>query len=1538
MTTVCHISPGHHNKITKLVGRRCTIDCHLNNIPSTVLWDTGAQVSLVSTEWLHHNLPELVIHPVSELVQYEQDLDLRAANGTTIPFEGWVEMEIQMKTPETSLQMSFPALVTKDQLQQPIIGYNVIEMAIQLSGGDASSIVGRAIKSLEPARAKKLVNLMQTNDPEDISIIKSGRNDVTIPRHSNTGVRCQTHLGLKEKMTVLFEPAVETQLPEGLQVDEAVVNLTPGSHCPVTIRVTNTTDRDIILRRRSLLGHLQLIRSVHPIEPSMLHKWTPCPTSPSGQPHIAVNSASLGSDWLPPVNLSHLTPAQRAAAEDLLREESSAFAKDESDLGCIPDLQMKIKLRDEEPVRKTYMSMPRPLYQEVRTYLADLISRDWITKSTSPYSSPVVCVRKKDGSLRLCIDYRDLNRKTIPDRQPIPRIKDVLDSLGGNRWFSTLDQGKAYHQGFMTEESRPLTAFVTPWGLYEWIRIPFGLTNAPAVFQRFMETCLDGLNGEIAMTYLDDVLVFSNDFQHHLDHLRQVLKRFQAHGVKLRPNKCELFQSEVRYLGRLVSAEGHRLDPSDIAAVKSLSEKRPETIGDVRKLLGLIGYYRSYIQDFSRIARPLYDLLKVTPGVGQSNQRTNLKGKTKGKMKPGQKLSKQKVDWKDYHQRILEKILGFLMSPPIMAFPDYHEPFVVHTDASNDGLGAVLYQRQQGKMRVIAYGSRTLSPAERNYHLHSGKLEFLALKWAITEKFRDYLFYAPEFTVYTDNNPLTYVLSTARLNATGHRWVAELADFNFSIKYRPGRNNADADTLSRLPLDVEKFMDGCTAEVTCQDLDTTINAIQAQGNGTTTWAAAIAVSPASSTPTASSQKISRDDIKRAQAEDPAIARVISYVQKGQRPHRKQQARDQPDTVALLRDWTYLSLDDGLLLRRKGSRTQVIVPPRLRPMVYKELHDNMGHIGAGRVLDLARDRFFWPHMQRDVEEYCMKVCPCLKDRKPARQTREPLGTIATTAPFEVISIDFLHLEKSKGGFEYILVVIDNFTRFAQAYATRDKSGKTVAEKIFNDFVLRFGYPHRIHHDQGGEFENKLFKRLQQLAGVASSRTSPYHPQGNGQCERLNRTLLAMLRTLTEEQKANWKESLPKIVHAYNCTPNTATGFSPFFLLYGRSPRLPADDAFGLNPNAGEDTTDYHQFVRNWKAQMEEAYSIAARHAARSTQRGKMYHDRKSYSSVLQPGDRVLVRNVGRHEGPGKLLSHWEDNVYVVVCRKGNDSPVYEVRRERGNSKSRVLHRNLLLPCNSMRREEDLQSSNTKRRSTPKETPNRRPRQLSHLRSDDSSSDEESPLVLLPQTGHQQFTDTETHQATLNPAAVPFEPATVEDVVQSTVEDHLDAAGGEILTAMDHLEDCPTLSTPSETNQGVVADGNLQQADTLIDPPAVPDVTVDPPAPEDVDPSQPSIGDHGASSLDQPAPTDDRPHRERRPPMTFGYNHLGEPSWQRINPHLMAIQGYPLPPWAMPAQQLPAAWMGPRSPWFNPYIQGPQALQMTPPLMNPNLQQG
>ena len=269
---------------------------------------------------------------------------------------------------------------------------------------------------------------------------------------------------------------------------------------------------------------------------------------------------------------------------------------------------MKVQLTDKVPVQRNYNSIPQPLHKEVREYLIDLITKGWITKSKSSYSSPMVCVRKKDGTLRLCIDYRGLNTKTIPDRTPIPRIQDVLNVLGGNSHFSTLDQGKAYHQGFMDEDSHHLTAFVTPWGLYEWVQILFGLTNAPAAFQRCMEDCLGDYNFDICTTYLDDVLVYSSTFEEHIERLRMMLRRMRQFGMKLRPAKCELFKREVKYLGHIMSSEGYKPDPKDTIPLLALKDRSPKTVGDVRQIIGLIEYHRKYIPQFSQIARPMYDL------------------------------------------------------------------------------------------------------------------------------------------------------------------------------------------------------------------------------------------------------------------------------------------------------------------------------------------------------------------------------------------------------------------------------------------------------------------------------------------------------------------------------------------------------------------------------------------------------------------------------------------------------------------------------------------------------------------------------------------------------------------------------------------------------------------------------------------------------------------------------------------------------------------------------------------------------------------
>ena len=309
---------------------------------------------------------------------------------------------------------------------------------------------------------------------------------------------------------------------------------------------------------------------------------------------------------------------------------------------------------------------------------------------------------------------------------------------------------------------------------------------------------------------------------------------------------------------------------------------------------------------------------------------------------------------------IFEQFYDAYESPPVMAYPEYSKPYIVHTDASNDGLGAILYQKQDRKMRVIAYASRTLTPPEKNYHAHTGKLEFRALKWAITQQFKDYLYYVPQFTVYTDNNPLTCVLTSAKLNATGLRWIGGLADYNFNIRYRPGKANIDADTLSRMSLDMA-YMKSCTEDTTQQVLQATISGVQCQDK--VPWISSLTDESGIFLNFAQEykQRSERTDIAKAQQDDPTIRRVfelkknyssVPLTVKQTKPTALQQ---------LLREWNKLSMKNGLLCRCVGKLEQVVWPTKLRYHVFKELHVNMGHLGHEIVFDLARARVYWSRM-------------------------------------------------------------------------------------------------------------------------------------------------------------------------------------------------------------------------------------------------------------------------------------------------------------------------------------------------------------------------------------------------------------------------------------------------------------------------------------------------------------------------------------------------------------------------------------------------
>ncbi len=389
------------------------------------------------------------------------------------------------------------------------------------------------------------------------------------------------------------------------------------------------------------------------------------------------------------------------------------------------------------PIKQRHRRVPPQIFQEVKRHVQNLVSQGILKESSSPWASPAVIVMKKDGSVHFCCDYRKLNQVTYKDAYPLPRVDESLDALDNAKLFSTLDLTAGYFQVNVSEKDREKTAVTTPFGLFEWTRMLFGLCNVPATFQRLLGVVLGDLAFDVLLVYLDDVIIFSRDFESHCERLEFVFNRLRQHGLKLKPSKCFLLRPEVKFLGHQISAEGIKVNDEKVKALNTWPV--PRNVRKVRQVLGFMSYYRRFVPRFAQIAKPLHALVS------------------------GGKKSKTPVTftWSQECQTALDELKECLMSPPILAYPDFSEPFILATDGSLHGLGAVLSQKQEGIERVVAYASRGLRGSEKNDKNYSAfKLELLALKWAITEKFREYLMYS-KFTVIT--------------GAVQQCWVAQLA-------------------------------------------------------------------------------------------------------------------------------------------------------------------------------------------------------------------------------------------------------------------------------------------------------------------------------------------------------------------------------------------------------------------------------------------------------------------------------------------------------------------------------------------------------------------------------------------------------------------------------------------------------------------------------------------------------------------------------------------------------------------------------------------
>jgi transposase InsO family protein len=1155
-------------------------------------------------------------------------LSVKAANGIDIPYVGLLDVTVSVfdqSCRATVLVVRDPPGLDRRKEHTPVLlGMNILQQVLPGISNGSASITGSLKAVVQEVRQQQrtVVGLGRVRERTRIPA-----NSIATVKISGVGRR-----------TVVAEPCYH-QLPAGIVL---IPTLVDGSQLPY-VRIANLTDDDAVLNSRTPVAALRSVDSVEGENTNVQLEVSAEEVIVKRQSVHVSSTTQESENWEQKLETKlqgmQCSEEEKHRLVEVLKRYPNVIPKDDLDVGYTDKELHRLRLTDQTPVTQPYRSIPPQDLQKVRDHIQGLLDKGVVQHSHSPYAAPIVVVKKKDGSIRLCVDYRKLNEKTVKDAYPLPRIQESFDALSGARYFSTLDLASGYHQISVAPEDQHKTAFVTPFGHYEFTRMPFGLTGAPATFQRLMNGVMSDFLFNFLLVYLDDLLIYSKSFEEHLLHLDRVLAKISRVGMKLNLEKCQLLRKTVDYLGHTISAEGVSCQTDKTEAVRNWPV--PKTTKELRSFLGFASYYRRFVKGFSKIAGVLHHLANM-----QQSKRKPLD------------LAKH---WKDVHQQAFDSLKDALTSNKVLAFADFSKPFILETDASFEGLGAILSQRQpDGSVRVVAYASRRLRPTEKNEANYSSfKLEMLALKWAVTEQFRSYLL-GSQFEVFTDNNPLAH-FQTSKLGALEQRWAAQLASFNFTIRYKPGHLNR-ADALSRLP-SLSDLPQSSTAvpaclcevqEVACQKqmLDPQNNPKPAPDPGFPT------ITP-----------LSPQDLAQLQRQDQTIGKVMTAWP------RKPKTVGNKQLATLCRQHKRLIQKDGVLYRQVmdptlGQVQQLVLPSTLVPDVLKELHDKTGHQGLERTLKLLRERVYWPGMTADSEAYIKRCERCVLNKQPAATVNT--GHVIANRPLEILAIDFTKLEMATDGREDVLVMTDVFTKFTVAVPTRNQQASTVVEVLVREWFTKYGVPERIHSDRGRDFESALVAELCSLYGIIKTRTTAYHPEGNGQCERYNRSLHDLLRTLEVEKKTRWPLYLPEVVQAYNVTPHSTTGFSPYYLLFGREPRLPVDVWLGRPAPAAAGTTDW---VRHHRERLREAHARAAKRtqveAERRTSRVPVRAD-----SSLTVGDLVYLRH--RKPGRNKIQDRWKPYLYVVTGRPyGHSSPVYSIRPQAGGAEL-VVNRKDLLP--------------------------------------------------------------------------------------------------------------------------------------------------------------------------------------------------------------------------------------------------------------------
>ncbi|UYV68013.1 hypothetical protein LAZ67_5002793, partial [Cordylochernes scorpioides] len=985
---------------------------------------------------------------------------------------------------------------------------------------------------------------------------------------------------------------------EMLKIKSAKDSIVPECSMKLIKALVETEDGEYIIEESSKMfqtNGLRLARSLINVINRETHIWI---TNPYPRPLKIMKNQTLAFGSSPAkINVSrerevekneeprfqineNLSPKEQKELKQVLERYGDLFS---SRLGRTNLAKHRIDTEDAKPIKHKPYRVSAKERDIIKEQIDEMLTEGIIRPSSSPWSFPVILVKKRDGKYRFCVDYRKLNNVTVKDVYPIPRIDEVMDTLQGSTHFSAIDLRSGYWQVEVEERDKEKTAFTTAHGLYEFNVMPFGLCNAPATFERNMENMLGNLRWQICLCYLDDVIIYSPDFPTHLKRLEAVFRCFRESNLRLNDKKCRFAFEELEILGYITSKHGIKPAEHNIKAVRNFP--RPKKVKEVQSFLGMCSYYRKFIKDFSKIADPLTNLIKKSVSF----------------------------TWTERQEEAFQTLKTALLSPPILGHFNPNAPTYVHTDASNIGIGATLVQDIGGEEKVISYLSRTLSKAEQNYS--TTEKECLAVVWSMS-KLRPYL-YGRHFKIVTDHHALCWLKNLKDPTGRLARWALKIQEYDFDIIHKSGKKHLDADGLSRGPLPE------------------------------TDW----------------DEDFERLFLNQITDEED---KFIESVKKNLNGSRRSIAQNFKE-------------EDGCLFKKnpnpEGRAWLLVVPENKKREIMKEYHNHMsnGHLGVARTMYRIKSKYFWPSMLKDVSEF-VKTCHLCQSRKGSNQL--PSGLLQpippANFPFERIGIDFVGpLPSTKNRKKWIIVLSDYYTRYAETRAVSEATVKEVSKFLVEDIFLRHGAPQYLISDRGSQFTSNLMKEVMKTCKIKHCFTTSYHPQTNGLTERLNRTLINMLSMYVNTDQKNWDEILPFITHAYNTTIQETTGYSPFFLMFGREPTSLLDDR---NISVDIDKDDYDEYIKHHLDKINRTRKLVINNTIKTQERMKKNYDKKHMERSYEPGELVAVwtpiRKIGKCEkllrkyfGPYRILKKLSNVNYLIEPKDnpGQDPLIVHVSR-------------------------------------------------------------------------------------------------------------------------------------------------------------------------------------------------------------------------------------------------------------------------------------